>query len=336
MLTQHRTDRHLEHHDAPVAAVSPKTPLPRLAVVLCGTKADVVDNLGERPVSGAEAQSFAQSNGLHCALMTSAKTGEGASEAFQALLVAVLNAEEETEAELAVASRAAPADVSWSLCGAETGAGAVMTAPRGLRPHEPARGAEAPELVEVITAEGVAISARPLVTCLSVGLLHRGIHVWLIDPQTGGMLLRRYAMSAPKHPGRWGPTGHGEVLFYGLERNASGGPHSSELSTHAATRTLSGQTGVYVDPSALELWLSCTSCEGRCNELLDVYVTTIGTKGLPPLTLRSGEAAEWVHFTDVFGGGGRPVESLFHIEDTYRTAMVQKMKSRILHASMHA
>merc|ERR1719198_490795 len=91
-----------------------------------------------------------------------------------------------------------------------------MTEPRGLRLAEPSRG-QLPrkDLVEVFNAQGdQTYSTRTLAACLEKGLFHRAVHVWLVDFTSGGLLLRKYSSSCPKHPRRWGPTCHTEVLCY--------------------------------------------------------------------------------------------------------------------------
>merc|ERR1712217_416064 len=50
------------------------------------------------------------------------------------------------------------------------------------------------------------------------------------------------------------------------------------------------------------------------------------------LRFSAGEEVEWVHFLDIFGEESRESRRLFHIEEVYRTSMVQRMRVRIIHA----
>jgi len=302
LLLQHRADRHHAHERATVVS-SAVTP-PRLAVVLCGTRADEADKYGGHAVSSGEAVKFAHDSAMYGAFVTSSATGEGVDEVLQALAAALLEADESAHLEQMMLARQAPAGESWSLGlqgsrhGANGRVAGQMTSPRGLRPHEPPRGAIPERMVEVIDADGCAYGVRPLDAVLARGLLHRAVHVWLCDFRTGGLLLRRYSKEAPKHPGQWGPTCHGEVLSY----SAGGlhGPPTSELSTDAAMRLLSEQLGLENVPGTLDHWFSCVSSDGLCCELVEVYVATLGeTSSLPPLCLAQSEDAEWVHFTDI-------------------------------------
>merc|ERR1712113_1239860 len=95
------------------------------------------------------------------------------------------------------------------------------------------------------------------------------------------------------------------------------------------------QLGVDQPPERFEHWFSCTSRSGQCHELLDVFVTNLENGVLPPLRLLASEEVEWVHFLDIFGSAGQDAQdvgNLFHIEETYRSSMVQRMRVRILHS----
>jgi len=183
-----------------------------------------------------------------------------------------------------------------------------------------------------VDSSGVPYGARPLAVCLARGLLHRAVHVWMYDAGTGGLLLRKYSPHASKHPSRWGPTGHGEVLCYETARTGSSGPHTSELSTHAATRSLQEQLGVELAVGDLEHWFSCISREENNHEYLDVYVTPLPKGHFSGFRMLSTEEIEWVHFTDVFGSEAKAAGTMMHIELEYRQSMVHRMKTRILHA----
>lgn len=331
LLLQHRTDRHLQHHSPAVVAVD-EGPA-HLAAAICGTKADVAGVERPREVAGNEALDFAQRNGVRHAFTASSKTGRGVAEVFHSLIAAILEADEEAEAERLVSASAPPASQTWGLRlpGASGDAGLAMTSPRGGRPHEPDAHSPADRLVEVVDAEGRASAARPLATCLQRGLLHRAVHVWACDAKTGGLLLRRYASTVPKHPGRWGPTCHGEVLCYGSTSDVLSGPHTSEVSVNTAQRLALEQLGAELPPADFEHWFSCTSRDGTCHELLDVYVVRLqGT--CPIFRMARGEEVEWVHFTDIFGVEAALSDRLFHIEESYRGSMVTRMRARILHA----
>jgi len=344
ILLQYRMDRHLAHERSVVVAKggacgggSPA----RLAAVLVGTKSD------EYPcdVRSEEARDFAQANAIHASVVTSARTGDGVAQAVYSLMCAALEAEEDAEAELAVAKASplgpCPNDV-WSLKDTKSSSG-TMTAPRGLRHNEPPRGAPAQRLCEVFDTFGSVYAARPLGTCLEKGLLHRAVHVWICDLRTGGLLLRKYSPRTAKHPGKWGPSCHGEVLSYGAEGDSPSilnGPHASELSTHAAARILGEQIGIDKDSPDWfrcnpEHWFSVTSRDGNCNELIDVYVSSQAGGGLPPLRLLPCEEVEWVHFADVFGKDAVQAGTIFFMEKAYRGSMVERMQARIVHTDMN-
>lgn len=345
LLMKHRSDRHFAHDRSAVASRCVDSPA-KLAVVLCGTKADKADALSGHVVSTSEQMDFVEQSGVSGAFVTSAKTGEGVEEALQAMLLACLEAEEEAEASHALTAKALPAVEMFSLTAPGTLLGAdgtrelqFMSSPRSLRPHEPTRGALAAPVVEVIDQHGAPYGARSLSACLQSGLLHRVVHVWLCEPRSGGLLLRRYSSMAPKEPEHWGPSARGEVLCYnrpigeGLEGAARGGPQSAELSFDTARRVLKEQLGFeQLDLGRTELWGSCRSHHGGMNELIEIYAIDIGLRGLPDFQLRRDEQVEWAHFMDVFGNEGMQARSLFHIADSYRAIMVQKIRVRVEHA----
>lgn len=339
ILMKLRADRHFDHGTPSLVGAFAPAP-PRLPVILCGTKVDEVDAGYPRVVSEAEAQEFAQANGLAHALTTSARAGECVLEAFQALGVAILEAEEDAWAELAAAQDAGAVAHAhaWSL-GASGGGdaqgaskAAAMTSPRGMRPGEPPSGGPSgTPLVEIIDLQGVAFGARPLAVCLERGLLHRAVHVWLCDPRTGALLLRKCGRQRPKWPGLWVPSCHSEVLCYGSTADPTTGPHTAELSLTSAQRALQEQLGLERAGPDVEQWFSCMSRSGACHELLDVFVVSLGALGVSQLRLLQGEQVEWVHYLDIFGEASRHVGTLFHIEQPYRHSFVQRMRSRIAH-----
>lgn len=343
LLMQHRTDRHLDLHAPSLVKGGPARP--RLPVVICGTKVDEADADGRRAVSEEEAQAFARASGVAHALTTSAKTGEFVQEAFHALAAAILEAEEEAEAE-GLAAGPGPgsgaAAEAWSLrrpvpahaLAPPADGGGALTCPRGARPHEPHHTQAAPRLVEVVDHQGVAYGARPLDACLERGLLHRAVHVWLVDLRTGGLLLRKYGRTSKKMQRRWGPTCHGEVLCYGSTADESTGPHTAELSLTAAGRVAREQLSLQLDAVELEHWFSCRSQSGTCRELVDVFVAPLRDRAGPAVRFaRDDEEAEWVHYLDVFGPEVVDLPSIFHVEDEYRDSMVRRMCSRIVHAA---
>jgi len=81
-LLEHRMDRHLACEVPSV--VSDAGAVPRLPVVLCGTKADSTE---PGAVTRQEALDFAAQNGVQLALVTSAVTGEGVDAALLLCLV---------------------------------------------------------------------------------------------------------------------------------------------------------------------------------------------------------------------------------------------------------
>lgn len=331
LLLQHRADRHSNYDNSSVVACA-ESPA-HLAVVLCGTMLDAAGAERPRTVTGHEALSFAQTNGIRHVLAASARTGEGVQEVFCHMAAAMLEAEEEAEAERVVAARGPPGEIHWGLPNPSKNClgRALLTSPQGERPHEPPTHSPAQRLVEVIDSKGVASVARPLATCIERGLLHRAVHIWVCDPRSGGLLLRKYSRSSVKLPGRWGPSCHGEVLCYGSTGDAAQGPHTSEISVRAAARIMQEQLWAN-QPStdSFEHWFSCTSNNSRIRELIDIYITTVSSIG--ELRITPGDEVEWVHFLDIFGEEAKESRNLFHIEEIYRTSMVQRMRVRIMHA----
>jgi len=331
LLMQNRTSRHLDHHSSVV--VSSMQSLPQLSVVLCGTKADEADVMRPREVSGHEALAFAQKNGIRHALTSSSKTGQGVHEVFHSLVAAILEAHEQSAAEQIVAAKCPGGVHTWGLRSAGDGSSnntASLTSPRGERPYEPHAHVPAVQLVEVVDAQGVACAVRPLMLCLERGLLHRAVHVWLYNACTGRLLLRKYAPITLKSRGRWGPTCHGEIMCYGSTANIATGPHTAEVSLHAALRILREQIGIDSAAASLEHWFSCTNQEGQCRELLDVYVLEDQGQSRT-LQLVQGEDVEWVHFADIFSSAALESNRMLHMEEYYRSSMVKRMQSRILH-----
>eukprot|EP00929_Paragymnodinium_shiwhaense_P079032 TRINITY_DN41057_c0_g2_i3.p1 TRINITY_DN41057_c0_g2~~TRINITY_DN41057_c0_g2_i3.p1 ORF type:complete len:271 (-),score=42.85 TRINITY_DN41057_c0_g2_i3:150-962(-) len=258
----------------------------------------------------------------------------------------MLDASDETNIEKALIDTAPRPEETWALespprwypsrTGDEKDS-YTMSDPRCLRRHEPQRGRETfPDLVEVYAEAGQPpYGARPLPTCLQLGLLHRAVHVWLCDLRTGGLLLRKYCSSSVKSRGRWGPSAHTEVRCYDDKTGAAaaGGGPAAESSTAAVNRALREQLGV--DEGSLgtqELWFTCVGREGNCCELLDVFVAPIKGGNLPQVALRPDERVQWVHFTDIFGSQGAMAHTLVPFEPTYRTSMVQRLTVRIVHA----
>mmetsp|Transcript_168271 Transcript_168271/g.540613 ORF Transcript_168271/g.540613 Transcript_168271/m.540613 type:complete len:473 (-) Transcript_168271:104-1522(-) len=307
----------------------------RVPVLLCGTKADA----GHRPaVSSEEVAAFLEAHSMRDATVTSAAEASGLPETLHLLAAGILEASQEhVEASAAaevLASTAAAA--AWALprrCDGASGA-LEMTSPRGARAHEPPRGALGvrelgsvaigadERLVEVV---GNGPSApRTVPRCLEQGLLHRAVHVWLCVPRTGALLLRKWSPSARKHPGSWGPTCHGEVYCYG----SGGDGHAAEMSAQAAARLVEEQLGVAADVfGELEHWFSCTSKDGMCHELLDVYVAALDG-GLPELRLEQREEVDWVYFAQVFGKEVKDLRVLCHLEAEYRSSMVRRLRQR--------
>ncbi|CAE8612835.1 unnamed protein product [Polarella glacialis] len=350
-LMLHGTGRHLAQGGAAAAAPSDAArahsgiSLAKLASVLCGTRADEAEARDQRAVSSDEADVFATSVGIRYSGIASACTGQGSQEVLHAIAIAILEAEEEAQAECEVAATAATDPKVWSLSRGKLSdeAGSVMTSPSGARPHEPREvcarhePVNGPHLVEVLDEKGVPYASKPLATCMEKGLLHRGIHIWLCDPCSGGLLLRHYSRWAPKLPQCWGPTCCGEVLCYGngpsspVSEGRSMGLRPSETSADAAERIIQEQLGV--NNLTLEFWFSSRSRNGNNQELLDVFIASCADSDVPPLRLAHDEDVEWVHFLEVFGSGGRShLTSLAHVEETYVSCMVQKMRSRILHS----
>lgn len=329
-LMIHGTERHLA--EGGVAAASPTdsaTAAAGLATILIGAKAD---ELEDRPISAEEADEFAAATGIRHSSVACARTRQGVDEALFALAIALLEAEEEALAERELAGKEAVSGEVWSL--PTNLANLAMTSPQAERPLEPreicvkGKAFEAPRLVEVLDESGIPYATKPLATCLERGLLHRALHIWLVDPRTGGLLLRRYWRAAPKLASLWGPSFAGEVLCYGGGQGTCLGLLPAETALEAAGRTLREQAGV--EDLSLELWFSMRSRSNYAQELIDVFVASFPHTTLPSLQLRRGEEIEWVHFLDVFGGQKKHGD-LFHVDETYSASMIQKMRARILH-----
>eukprot|EP00971_Amphidinium_carterae_P192774 3825396-Amphidinium_carterae.1 len=278
---QHRMNRHLEHQHAMSHGGLQASESHQMAAVLCGTRADLADDAGKPAVSMDDLHFFVHKNCMQGMVYTSAVTGEGVDEAIQTLLAAVLDLEEDAEADRVVAEALPPtlAHASADMAG---------TAHR---------------LVEVLQG-GSSFSARSLAHCLAHGLCHRVVHVWLHDAKAGCLLLRRYHADSPKHPDCWAPTCHGEVLCqpssqYGAAQAHHGVP---ELLLDAAKRIMREQfveASTDLDVVPFEQWFTCQSADKDCVESIVVYVVpTIGTHGqtagsklLSSMKLKPGEAA---------------------------------------------
>lgn len=346
-------DRHLSDskHDSVVCGRDAPC---RLATMLCGTKADEDEAFA---VSSEEVQEFVRTNNVDGSACTSAKMGDGVCNAFYDLAAAVLEAERESNVLSAKAAAGIPpiVDEAWSLtCPNRIGHCGTMTSPRGARPFEPLRApplaSAAPltlrssqgqtralqervllpdveRLVEAFDQHGNATGTRTLGRCLERGLRHRAVHIWLVVPRTGALLLRRYAPDAPKHPGRWGPTVHGEILCYGSD----GDGHAAEVSTQAAARSIREQLGFDAsEVDELEHWFSCTSEDGKCVEIVDVYVAALKGQGLPPLQLLPAEEVDWAFFGDVFSDEAKRAGSVFKAEEDYIMAMLRPLRARVV------
>jgi len=314
----------------------------RPTIQLCGTKADGDNGFA---ISSEELEGFVRANNLGAAACTSAKSGEAVVAAFHDLVAAILEEDLPRSQDLA-ASIPAHVGEAWSLtCPSSIGHDGPMTCPRGTRPFEPQRGgvaqaflervqlADVDRLVEVLDQNGGATATRTLGRCLERGLRHRAVHVWLTVPRTGALLLRRYAPDAPKHPGRWGPTGHGEILCYGSE----GDGHAAELSKQAAERVLCEQLGIdrrdlgnIEDWFELEHWFSCSSEDGKCVEIVDIHVAALKGKGLPQLQLRQGEEVDWQFFADIFSDDAKRGGTVFKAEEDYIRAMFRELRTRLV------
>jgi hypothetical protein len=343
MLMHYRMEMHLnEGH----TVVSKPALAPRLAGVVCGCMADLASTVaGEEGVSLEEARDFAGSCDLGASVVSSASTGEGVRMVLYALANALMEAEEDAQAQRMLSDHAPRPEEMWALSpdawSIHDGAGAsgTMTDPPGLRPHEPQRGlCPHPDLVEVFSAQGMRpYGTRPLSSCLELGLLHRAVHVWLSDTKTGGLLLRKYSRSCAKNAGQWGPSGHTEVRCYDPSSGASvalGGPPASEAAEKAAARALVEQLGFKRAPRMQDHWFSSSSRDGNCLELIDVFVVPIDDEcSLPPFSMRGDERTQWVHYLDVFGEHGAAARTLCHFEAAYRADMIKRLQARIVHSA---
>jgi len=335
VLCRVRVDAHLEHGRYQGHSPAPQRMLP---AVLCGTK---LDEPGSDVVSDEEVQAFLEQSSASGAVLTSAKSGEGISRAMQLLALAILRADFDffSERRVEAVVKAKPAAKAWGLrcavAGSISKSHRSMTSPWGARPHEPHRGGDAQRLVEVLRANGEldTVAPRTAAQCLQNGMLHRAVHVWLWVPRQGALLLRRYAPDSVKHPDQWGPTCHTEVHCYGMD----GDGHASELSAQAAERAIMEQLGIKAtNIGTLEHWFSCESCFDGCNELLDIYVSPIIGLGLPPVELLPGEDVDWVYFVDVFGPEAVEAGTILHMEDEYRSFMLQRLRKSVVDADAFA
>eukprot|EP00928_Gymnodinium_smaydae_P056039 TRINITY_DN39489_c0_g1_i1.p1 TRINITY_DN39489_c0_g1~~TRINITY_DN39489_c0_g1_i1.p1 ORF type:complete len:498 (-),score=69.58 TRINITY_DN39489_c0_g1_i1:2-1387(-) len=337
MLMHYRMENHLANERA--SLVARPAPVPRLVAVLCGTMADSPCEVGE--VTMQEASEFVHANGMHLSVFTSALTRESVSLAFYALAQAMMEADEEAEAERVLAGEAPKPEVLWALpqtpgTTPASDAAAAMTNPPGLRSNEPLRHQHPhPTLVEVFDKGGQKpYGARPLSSCIALGLWHRAVHVWICDLRTGGLLLRRYTAKNEKHASRWGPSCHTEVRCYDQDSNAAArGVVASESSEKSATRAIFEQLGVDRRVRGENMWFTGPSKDGTCCELLEVYALPIELGEVPAVSVQSDEDAQWVHYLDVFGSQAVSSRSLQHFEPNYRSAMMQRLKARILHAA---
>ncbi|CAE8603637.1 unnamed protein product [Polarella glacialis] len=327
VVGRHRMDRYRAISAAGIGGAG------HFAGVLCGTKGDLNSS---QAASAADAKAFAEANGLRTALVVSARTGQGVEEAFQALVEAVLEqeaalgAEQDLQASLAGRS----ASQAWSLMydasrgGDGVGKDWQLTQPRGVRPHEPPRGLKQPmpAAIEVLDRSGgLPCEPRTLEQCLKSGLLHRAVHVWICVPRSGALLLRKWSKTAPKHPGRWGPTAHSELRCYG----AGGDGHAAEVSAQAAERSLSEQLGISSSSlGELRHMFSVESLDGSCKELLDIYVASLGSEGLPEMKLQEGEEVDWVYFGHVLSKQAAAASSqMFSCQAEYRTSLARCLRA---------
>lgn len=343
VLLSFKADRHLAVIRAESIIKDHTTP-PQLTVVLCGLKADC----GPPAMTQDEVEMFVREQSVASFVMTSAFSGAGVADAFHALVAAVMQAEQQLVGQTWPPLAAPLAAEAWSLqCPERPDSPGPMTSPRGFRPLEPVRptsqastrlpiksildSAPLERRLEVFDQNWQPCGTRTLERCLERGLRHRAVHIWVYVPVTGALLLRRYANDAPKHPGRWGPTVHGEVLCYGAE----GDGHASEMSVQAAARCLAEQIGVSAnDVQELEQLFSCSACEGclhgTSNELLDVYVAALKGEGLPPLSLQKGEQVDWVFFADVFSEEAKQAGTIFRAEEDYVRAILRPLRARVV------
>eukprot|EP00927_Polykrikos_kofoidii_P006282 TRINITY_DN12554_c0_g3_i1.p1 TRINITY_DN12554_c0_g3~~TRINITY_DN12554_c0_g3_i1.p1 ORF type:complete len:525 (-),score=82.05 TRINITY_DN12554_c0_g3_i1:142-1716(-) len=365
VLCVHRLDWHLSDSKAETLSQAPGWPAacPRLSAVICGTKADILQDFGDgaarpeihddeqvqntkaaRPAaSQAEIAEFSQAHQTDGAYELSAKSGVGVDEALEALVSAIIKARQQTtllqSSAMLQESMAHPAAEAWSLrCAPRIGLCGDMTSPRGDRPSEPPRTAlpstrrRPPEsLVEVLDSNGVACAPRTVERCLEQGLLHRSVHLWINLPRAGGVLARRRGPSDKKNPNRWGSTIHGEIHCYSGE----GSGHASEMSAQSVERLLRNQLGI--EPSEIGTPTHCFSCStswrvpgGCCKELLDVYVSTITENGIPSLSLHPDEEVDWVFFEDLLGEAAKEAGTVCHMEHEYRTMLRKHLQASVV------
>merc|ERR1712083_719202 len=126
-----------------------------------------------------------------------------------------------------------------------------------------------------------------------------------------------------------------EVLCYETARNSGPAP-ASESALIAAERA-AHEAGLEKLKAPLEHWFACASSQGKCRELLDVFVLPLEDEFLPSFRLREDEAVNWVHYSDVFGMGStirQPTisthgESLRTFDSSYCANMTHRLQTRI-------
>jgi len=276
--------------------------------VICGTKSDCLDSHEILFDIDAKAEEIALAGCMQLAASTSAKSGEGVRQALHRLIQAIMESEEEWEAELLAAVQSASLD----------------------KPAEEDNGKTT--LVEATDPCGTAFAVRPLEICLKKGLWHRALHVWLLDAATGRLLLRKYANDSAKSAGCWGPSCQAEIRADCEGDSVGGDLLSPELALETALRALHQQFGVSCPREDLEQWFSCKSRRDGCNELLDVFAVTLLDGELPTLQVPSGEAVLWVGHQDVFGPGRSSATPALRFNSEYCSSMVRRVCARMQHA----
>mmetsp|Transcript_20436 Transcript_20436/g.45858 ORF Transcript_20436/g.45858 Transcript_20436/m.45858 type:complete len:426 (+) Transcript_20436:61-1338(+) len=234
-------------------------------------------------------QKLAQAYGLRC-IATSALTGAGIRVAVHTLLLLVLQARSDEQMGLE---------------------GPLV---------------KSDQLLQAYSASGHRVSLAPLQRCLEKGLHHRAVHVWICILRSGALLVRQYRPDFPKHPGRWGPSCHGEIVSTGSAMDGC----STETSLEAAKRATREQLGVDAgDIGELTHWFTTSLSDGSCQEMAEVYVLPFdkpaGT-ALPVLQLPASEAVDWASYVDVFADNSRNPSALFYMDEQYKRQMRLLMK----------
>merc|ERR1719253_1135012 len=231
---------------------------PNTSVVLVGTKQDLP---GAEPPP--EVASFVQDQALVTHVMTSCKTGQGCAEGFVALVGDILLQNEQHE-ERRKSRLGAPSSPSAKL------------------PVDP--------LVDVVQVgeqgyELLLAEPKRYSQCIAKGLTHRTVHVWIVDSNSGHLLIQQKVRSHICFPGLW----------HASASTLAGREHSTDAARQALLAQLgvrlNDDTGASEEPEQAQPLTLLATCKvttplpaasaspvggtGPVHELVDLYLVEL-------------------------------------------------------------